>query len=510
VLAGCGSSKKGAAAPTDGTPKPGGTLTIIKGLEQSTGWDPVNLAQSGRQGSNITNSAVYDSLFTEDPKTFALQPRLALSATTADGGTNWVIKLRPNVKFSDGTAFDAEAVKFNWARIADPANKATTASTAAAISTMTAADPTTLNVTLKSPDLYFDHRIAQYIDWIASPTAIKTEGADYANKPVGAGPFIMTSRVLNSETVLTKNPNYWEAGKPYLDKVVVKVVTDATQGYNSFKAGAANMIQQNDPNTIIQAQADKFTVQIGAAQGGGFALAFNNSKAPFNNANARKAIDLALNRDQFIQTRYNGNQTWAMPSIEKKGTPFYNATIAPAKYDATEAQKAVDAYLAETGQTSLSFSLLAFDGRYLTQDAQVLQAQLNQLKNVKVTLDAQQPATALTAYLGGNFQAFGGLTQRWNVPAIDLVSTFLTGSSQNIARYSNPDVDAALRKLQQTPSSDQKGQQALIEQVEKQVLADHAVAYYQQYVTATTTDKTVHGVEARFDGQAYLDNAWIG
>lgn len=136
--------------------------------------------------------AVYDSLFLIKQSDMTLEPELGLSFTSPNGGKKWTLKLRPNVKFSDGTSFDAAAVMFNWQRLADPANNANDASIADEIQTMAVVNPLTLNITLKTADpLWNIEASSKSLSYIASPTAINTEGANFGMHPVGAGPFIL-------------------------------------------------------------------------------------------------------------------------------------------------------------------------------------------------------------------------------------------------------------------------------------------------------------------------------
>src|SRR5262249_55331674 len=115
----------GTASATTHSAKPvkGGTLTYLKSGDQGNGWDPGQMLGVPTNSEVPGGFGIYDVLFYEDPATSKLVPRLGMSIATSDGGTNWTLKLRPDVKFTDGSAFDAEAVRFNWARLADPATQ---------------------------------------------------------------------------------------------------------------------------------------------------------------------------------------------------------------------------------------------------------------------------------------------------------------------------------------------------------------------------------------------------
>ena len=116
----------------------------------------------------------------------------------------WTLTLRPGVKFSDGTPYDAAAVEFNWAR--DKASTSALAGAAGLIKSMKVVSPTTLQVTLVAPDSSFNRTVAQQLLFIASPAAIKKEGASFGTHPVGAGPFILNSWVRNSQKSFARQP----------------------------------------------------------------------------------------------------------------------------------------------------------------------------------------------------------------------------------------------------------------------------------------------------------------
>jgi peptide/nickel transport system substrate-binding protein len=373
------------------------------------------------------------------------------------------------------------------------------------IANMTVADPVTLNFTLKTADPYFDHRISQALNWIGSPTAIKSEGASFAQHPVGAGPFVLQNWVLNSQYTLTKNPTYWEAGHPYIDTLIVKIINDQAQAYNTFKSGGANVMQVFDPQFISQSTKDGYAVTQSSATGGGWSLGFNNAKPPFNNPDARKAVDLAINRDQFVQTRRDGNQAFAIATLDKKGTPFYDPSITPNKFDLAQAQTYADKYQQETGQP-LTFTLSEYNTPYLVQDGQTLQAQLSQLKNVKVNLNVEASPQLISDYNSGNFEVFP-TNARWNIPGIDMYNVFFSGGSLNFMKYNSPTTDGFLSQLLTTP--DTQSQVPIVHNAEKQILADSPVAWYANYIAATATDKSVQNYQLFFDQQALLDSVWV-
>jgi peptide/nickel transport system substrate-binding protein len=497
-----GASTKAAAGPQNG-----GTFTILKATEQGNGWDPIKFLGIPTNGETPQQMAIYDALFYADYITGKLVPRLGLSLTSSDNGTNWTLKLRPDVKFSDGTPFDADAVMFNWQRIADPANKASTATAVNVIKTMTVADPLTLKVTLNAPNPVWDQVVANRVAWIGSPTAIKSEGAAFASKPVGAGPFTLQSWVRDSSYTLVKNPNYWQKGRPYLDQIQVKIITDESANYNTFKSGGGDLSYIFDPATVAMANTDQVKQNQMAMTGGGFALSMNNSVAPFNDVRVRKAFDMAIDRNQFNQLRRNADKNVLMTTIQAKSSPYYDPKNTVPKYDLAGAQKLIDDYVASAnGGKPLDVTLLVFNTPYIIQDYQVFQQQLQKLKNVNITLDIENSANVISKYVAGQYQAYMGIP-RWNEPAVDFVNYFKTGSSINYFRYSNPQVDALLTQLQ--TATDLKTKKQLVSQATALILKDSPVAWYSRFPTTTLIGPKVRGIKFQFDQIPNIDSLWV-
>ena len=219
-------------------PVSGGTLTVLEGKGFSGDW-PLGLTPwtntTGSADQDYYN-AVYGQLV-ELGENGKVIYDLATSATPSNGGKTWTIKLRPNVVFSDGSPFNADAVLFNWnqdlksACTCAPqwaiARTSTKPGAAPAVGAIKKLDDLTLQVNLLAPDGAFLNQMFDSIpNWIASPTAYnKTTPTKFAQYPVGAGPFTVVSDTFSNQIVLKKNPHYWKAGRPYLDNLIFKSVS---------------------------------------------------------------------------------------------------------------------------------------------------------------------------------------------------------------------------------------------------------------------------------------------
>ena len=170
--------------------KQGGSITV--GLELDIpGFDPLKVGVFDTS-AQIAAAAIFDTLTYLDDNGQP-QPKLALSWSHSDDFKTWTYKLRPGVKFHDGTSFNAEAVKANFDRQKDPANKCRCAFYISGIHDVQAPDELTVVYNLSDPavNLPANQAFPSANGVIQSPTAWKTKGDDYNRNPVGTGPYIL-------------------------------------------------------------------------------------------------------------------------------------------------------------------------------------------------------------------------------------------------------------------------------------------------------------------------------
>ena len=141
-----------------------------------------------------------------------------------------------------------------------------------------------------------------------SPTAWKTKGDDYNRNPVGTGPYILKSWTAGDRMVLEKNPDYWNKGHPYLDRIVLKPLPDAQSRFASLQSGEADIVwdDEYDADNIARAQKDP-KMKVHTYDGSGAAVyAFNTKTPPFDDVRVRQALVMALDRKKMSQAITNG------------------------------------------------------------------------------------------------------------------------------------------------------------------------------------------------------------
>ena len=226
------------------------------------------------------------------------QPKLALSWSDSEDFKTWTFKLRPGVKFHDGTTFNAEAVKANFDRQKDPANKCRCAFYIAKSTDVQAPDELTVVYNLNDPTVKLPAlmSIPSSNNVVQSPTAWKAKGDDYNRNPVGTGPYIVKSWTAGDRMVLERNPDYWDKGQPYLDRIVLQPLPDAQSRFASLQSGEADIIwdDEYDADNIQKAQKDpKLTVHEYVGSGAPV-YAFNTKAPPFDDVRVRQALVMAI------------------------------------------------------------------------------------------------------------------------------------------------------------------------------------------------------------------------
>ena len=243
----------------------------------------------------ITYANIFEGL-TRIDETGAVKPALAKSWTISDDGLTYSFALREGVTFHDGTSFEADDVVFSLNRARGENSVNAQKALFAAIDTVTAKDPHTVEITLKQPagNLLFN------LGWgdaaIVAPESAETN----KTKPVGTGPFTFDKWVKGDSIRLAKNPAYWgEAAK--LDKATFKIVGDAAAALASLMAGDVDAYPIFPaPEMLPQLEADpRFAVVVGTTEGETI-LATNNKAEHFSDIRVRKAMAHAIDRQALI------------------------------------------------------------------------------------------------------------------------------------------------------------------------------------------------------------------
>ncbi len=276
------------------TPRHGGTLRI------SMTYNPAALdPMTGRNAPDFnTLMALYDPLIDIDPQTLDARPGLARAWTWKDP-KSLVLDLRQGVTFHDGSAFDAEVVKFNLDRVRKDARSNLKADMES-VEGIEVTGSHQVVIKLTRPNYSLPTILAYRAGLMVSPTSIKNaQGGNVDRAPVGTGPFKFVSWQDNDIIVLTRNENYWQAGRPYLDGLVLRIINEQTTGLRSVIAGENDFAINIDVQyKAIADRAQNLVVKLAPSMfiWGGY---LNYGRPPFDNVKIRQALSWGIDRESM-------------------------------------------------------------------------------------------------------------------------------------------------------------------------------------------------------------------
>ena len=508
ALAACSSgSSAGASGATtsgataSGTPKSGGTLSFGR----QTGPTQLDPANSIVEGDVYTLDKIFEPLYITSP-TGQLVPWLAKGYTLSSDGTTYTFALRPGVKFSDGTPLTADDVVFSILRAAGDKN-GPLSFLDFAIKSLKADGDSTVVATLSQPWAPFISDISVFANAILPKNfGGRSESAFFAS-PVGTGPFTLKSFVKGGNVSLARNPNYWQAGKPYLDGVDFVYINDDNQRVLQLKSGQVQVISAVPPEQTAALKADSSLVVQDFPSWSADLLFFNEKVPQFADRHVRRAINYALDIPAIAKAISFGTAqpggSFFPPSLQ------YYANVPTLAYDlaAAKAELAKSAY-----PHGFSFTLLVNTAysEYVAAST-IIQQQLKPL-GITVTLNQLDDAAFHTAFEAFNYQAMiNNATNDISDP--DEMASFQVdvkngGSSSFWTYYDNP---AAISLVHQAETElDGTKRAALYEQIQAIVAQDapYIALDYPPNIYAWTPQ--VNGFAVNPGGAYRLEDVWLG
>jgi peptide/nickel transport system substrate-binding protein len=445
-----------------------------------------------------------ESLLTYKQGTSEIIPGLAESYTVNKAGDEYIFKLRKGLKFTDGTPFTADAVKWTIDRVValkgDPSWLVTQF-----VKSVTVVDPLTVKFTLNGPTAFFPSVIAGNPPYfplspgvypvdkiISDPTELK------GGQLVGLGPYKITSFKRDEEVIFEANPDYY--GKaPTIKKIIIRYFADATTMRLALEKGDVDLVYKSlNPSDI--ADLAKNPKIVTNKLPGPFIrfLCFETSESVFKDKNLRKAITALIDRPEINQKVYLG-QNEPLYSLIPKGMLYHNEDF---KTDIGDGNVALAEKLLKAAGYSkdkpFEFDLWYTPSHYGDTEvnlAEVAKSQLEKTPLVKVTIKSAEWATykqqfnkkQMPAYFLGWYPDY--------VDPDDYTAAFAQtdASAGEGIFFSNKDWDALFLKEENTP--DPKVRQQLFEQVQKWWTDEVPCAPIFQGNLYVLTQKNVTGVK---------------
>ncbi len=526
-LAGCGNSGRGSdasgpapsqpaesAAAAGNAPVQGGELTFAL----ATSPDHLDPHRSGLAVAVRVIRTLYDNLVAQAPDG-SIQPWLAKEWTVSPDGKSYTFQLREDVKFHDGTPFNAEAVKFSYDRILDPATKA--ANSSALIRPYESAeviDEYTIKLNLSSPSNAFLGNLSQALVSIVSPTAARKYGDQFTKNPVGTGPFKFVKWEENAAITVERNPDYnWapplveNQGPAYLDRVIFKIVPEEATRIGSVQSGQILAGETVPPQNIVSLEQEgKLQIFKSNTQGLPYTLFINGKHAPWNETKARQALQAAIDVDTIVQTLYLGTYDRAWSALTP-GTLGYDASLEGGiRPDPDKAKRLLD----ELGWVPGDDGIRVKDGQKLTlhyvdsspnrekrNDIAVFIQQ--QLKAIGVAVEIEiTKDVATVVFQGANYDIYGNSQVNSDPEALRAFyhsASVLPGAPQNLPGYANPELDRLLD--QGLIETDPATRVDLYKQAQQIISRDAVIIPIYVFPYTVAAAKTVK--DLRFDALAY-------
>jgi ABC-type transport system substrate-binding protein len=390
ALAGCSAIpwRQAIAGHVDeGKPRYGGTLRVAFASDIHSGRFTLNREHPPGYETFWVWNNTHNALVTLGPN-YEIVPDLAKSWEIIDKGKEYVFHLHENVKFHDGTACDAEAVKWNFDDMLSRGLKAWVGVYFTQMESTQVLDRYTFKVIMKEPAALLPV-LAGYFHGIpiASPTAVQKYGNEWNRHPVGTGAFTYKLENYRPDEliVLEKNPDYFKKGLPYLDRVEIKVIKDPMAAMTAIRTGQIDILERISPQHVPIMEKARGVKVMTAPERMPLVCFMNMRKPPFNDVRVRQAIGgYGLNRKEIAETVFQNRATPTV-SVLSPGVEDYLDLNETYPYDPARAK----ALLKEAGydaSTPLEFEVVTNnDAAFFADVATLLKSQMERI-GVKVNL----------------------------------------------------------------------------------------------------------------------------
>ena len=510
VVAACGGAATSAptAVPGTGAPTAGpatappasaagscGSLTFARTADIFT-FDPYNTQDDY---SIFTELQVYERLvkLTADGKD--VEPELATSWEVAPDGLTATFTLRDGVKFWDGSPLTADDVVFSLTRAIDQTGS--WGFLFSPVKAVTKVDEKTVKLEMSEPFAPLLPALSTFAASIYSKANFEKQGDKAGENPLGTGAFMLEKWDKGSQVVLARNPNYWQEGKPCLEKVTFSVVGDDNARVLQLQSGAADIIDFVPPNQVeqVKSSGSKLHQVDGTAVGW---MTLNEAKKPLDDPKVRCALSYAIDRQAIADTVYFGLATPAK-SVIPSSTFYYDANTNPISFDLDKAKQLLSESSAPNG-FELLITVPSGDSTKLT----TVQIWADALQKIGVTAKIEQ-VEATTAQEQYNTEQYTVRVSAWTNDTPDpdeMVGAGLDYTVQNALHtgYKNEhmrDLIYAGRK-----ELDPAKRQAIYSEIQTIVNQDCPFLYTVEVPRLYASNATIEGFAPNSQGKYSLEN----
>ncbi|MCH9275093.1 ABC transporter substrate-binding protein [Bifidobacterium amazonense] len=501
ALSGCGSGTSAAAKVDESKPQSGGDLVVVRSSDATSLIPTV----SSENLDIWVVELIYEPLFLPKADGSGVEPAVADKYEESSDHLTWTFHIRDGVTFSDGTPITSKDVKFSLEKASDPS--APFNFTNSSIASIETPSDDTVVIKTKTP-------------WtpLLSDLAISSNGivpADYGGKtaeefaehPIGSGPFKFDSWTKGQDLKLVKNDKYRIKGKPYLDSVTFRVVPDDNTRALQIQGGQAD-INEFPPYSSIKTLKKAKNVTVKAFESSRVDyLTFNTTKAPFDDVHFRRAISYAIDRKALNSATLYGNGevagAYLTPALWAHADKLKNMI----SFDLDKAKEELKQSKYPNG-TTVELATESGNANHSSM-AQIIQENLNKI-GIKVTIKQMDGATKTDAMLNANYDmGFSYCTTDIIDPdeIIRFVADYNGGSKAMYSHYKNEEISKLADEAAST--SDQSKRQELYTQIQ-QIWNDESPSAALFYSPAMYSwNSRVHGFSVYATGNYDLANTWV-
>lgn len=423
----------------DAAPRRGGSVKMVFSDANST--DSPDPATAGTILEFAFSGMVYDGLVRVDNQ-WKVTPGLASEYSANNDFSSYTFKLRRGVQFHSGQALTSKDVVFSFQRMYDEKLGAFGLgifSPALDADGVKAVDATTVRFDLKTPDVNFLIKVGHWYGKIVP------EGTtDFSARSHGTGAFMTKSFKGGEGFVVERNPNYWESGLPYLDRVEGVVITDAATHSQVVLSGDADISDPPAFSALARLKGSSAAKLVESPFGSPFDFGIDGSAVPFDNADIRRASKLAVDRDKMVTLVTRGYGTAGPDSVVNPNEGYWPGGIEATPYDPEQARSLIE-------KSDLGGKLTIWTAAgvpALGDSATLLAEQWNAVGlscEVKsVTFDE----LFSRRYLKEKVVASYRLREHYSTV---LPATYLSDARDNESRLKDPQLDRLIGELQRTP-----------------------------------------------------------
>jgi peptide/nickel transport system substrate-binding protein len=503
-------------APPDTKPPPtpqseivrGGTLVAAMNLKWTTFNTP--LSTSRNDDRHITGQ-IYETLIRTDASGNLL-PGLARSWDVLDDGLTIVLKLRDDVYFTDGTKFNAEAVKFvmDWYKSEglSPFFKGEIAE----LSTTEVVDEYTVKFTMSGVSSSFLVALANYAGIMISPEAIKKGNDFLATNTIGTGPFILKEAIEGDHVVLARNEKYYEMGDdglplPYLDEIIIKIIPEDTVKATNLRSGDIYLADKLTVPSILMLEKVNTVETFEIASGQVLRMGLNHQSPKYkDNPLLRQAIHHAINGEELCQAILQGHGY--VPAFLAGKDQWFYLDYNPYPFNPALAREKVAKAGYPDGK-DLKFTLTNISREPDNTLVQLVQVQLKENLGAEVVIQTLERLAWVDLWCNSNESDIG--IALVTVPRVDpytqMSFNHLDFNAYKATGYDQQEYKDLILKVKGTfDTAEQLKYLHEAQKVYKDYAAD-VILYFNPHVMGRNIN--LHGVMIEKEGSWILREAWI-